>query len=156
MRTTLTLAVALAAAIHLVPGTATAVGDSRKVASSSHYCVYEASLIRETDKHDGYGRGTVRSYKSDCGTAVNRDVSFLAQSLRVWFSDTATSTQRVCRYTNTYYNTKTAWAYSLWLEFPDRPYCGAGWYEIEGAGHLWWDDGWRGGRVWSGRQFLNI
>jgi hypothetical protein len=124
--------------------------------STSAYCVDETALVRDTSSGDGFSSGTVRTYKGNCSTAVNRDVQFLAEKLVIWFRRDNTDAPRLCAYTDYYYNPKVAWALQLSLAYPKTPYCGAGWYETEAGGWLWYGGKWRGGTVRSGQHFLNV
>jgi hypothetical protein len=144
-------------ALVLLPGTADAhpVGDSQKTAGTSKYCVWDSSMLKEDSKDNGYTLGRIRTYKGDCTTAVNRDVQFLSLSFLVYFSRQAGGDQQLCVYTDWYYNAKPEWGFGLEMQFPDRPYCGHGWYEVYTVGYLYADKDWRGGFVRSGEHYLN-
>jgi hypothetical protein len=156
MRCKVVVAVVLATLVQGPPGVAYADTSHNNSWTGATYCVNETSLVADDSKGNGSSKGTVRSYKdTGCSKAVNRDVQYLAQWLLVWYRKPGGKDQRLCTYTPEYYNTKPAWALSVSLQYPEVPYCGAGWYETEAFGFLRYGGKWRGGSVNSGEQYLN-
>jgi hypothetical protein len=161
MRTKLVLAVAVATAVQLLPGTARAndAGNSRPVATGSTYCITESILLRN-DSTQGvktmYSRGTVRSYKPGCETARNRPVQHLAQTFYVFFKKTLgeSGDGALCLYSDWSYNQKADWAYKKVIP-ASEPYCGRGYYNVAAYGYTWESNAWRGDGVNSGWLYFD-
>lgn len=127
---------------------------NNKVAGTGSYCVYEQAMVRE-GTGGAESAGQVRTFRSDCQTRVNRDVSFLAQNVRIYYRANLGDQPRLCAYTNFYYNEQPTWSWRVNLSFNPGAYCGTGYYSIEGGGFLWADDDWRGGLTTTDTHFFN-
>jgi hypothetical protein len=157
MRSKVLTVVVLAIAIQGPPSAVSAHERSQEHRwTDSAWCVDDKSTITDPENNDGVSIGLARTYKGDCSTAINRDIEFINARLLIWYYRESTSKPQLCAYTDFYKNPKVAWAFQLTVKYPARPWCGAGYYETEAGGWLWYDGHWHGGYVLSGKHYLNV
>ncbi len=152
----LVVPLALAAVVMLAnPASAHVVYARGFTYASGSDCTHQYSEISHGSYGYGYWKDVTKAFYhtdrfGDCSIPWYRPNGSLRNQIQTWYYY---KSWKICDATNYFYNTSTAYSFTLARTWSDPPHCGAHYY-ADNAGGWDWNGDWHGRYFWSGQHWL--